>query len=1011
MRKFIALLLFLSSILSVYAKLTQFIVRGYVVEQDYSKADWRRESVDSVFVALVCNDTVPVSFKMLNGDDELKMTTAGELRILAQGGVGSYSLILNRDGYEPLRHDFKVVSEGQDVVYVRSLSMEKKRENTLNEVEVVGTAIKMVMKGDTIVYDSRAFKLAEGSTLDALVRQLPGAQLSDDGSITVNGKKVSSLLLDGNDFFQGDPEIALKNLPAYTVDKIKVYDKAAKDDAVTLASQTLTDSPEDENLVMDVTLKKEFQMATIINVEGGYGPGIYPKENPKSFDHRYLGRAFAIGFGKKYRFSVFGSYNNINNFSKASSGNKDWGWNWNPNGGGDAKVAIGGVDVFYNPTKKFEISADLTYQRSDNDYRQLRSETSFFTTGNLYRRSSQQQTSCLDNVAANVSLRYMGDRVSVRLYPNVRWERRNAQNIIMSATYSRNPAESYRGAAIDSLFSRSAARPESERYVTSSSYRASNSGPDLEQLSWGGIAILSWRPEKARGVFYLSASGNDVQNKKRSGLLLDQPFLADPSVTPLRRQQWDDKNNRNSNFGTNLNYEWEKKVFGDRHINSFAISPAVGYDLARERDHKVMTAERYLEGLDPGARPLPSVTAPENIRPLIDFDANNTYTTLDLSNEMLGRLNLNWTIEPAAPGDSTFNPRFGAHVSFDHRQYWRHYTQSKPYADPQLHFALNRCDPTENINVNLSLSSNNKRDYLSIYASYRYSTSLLGLSTLVPTMSDSDPLHVYLGPEGGEKFLTPYSHYAALYFNYYGNQSHKSASFNANYSKNGNLTAQTSVFDPATGITTHRPITVNGNWDFDLGANFQMPFGPLECWQWGVSVDYNHENSVDYVSSVGQPLRSLVESDRLHGRGGISYKIKNGTTFEIGAGTTWQHAISPRTDFNAISAWGTELHASINFFLPWNIQGQTSLDANIRRGYEDMAMNTTEWVWNASVQKSLLDGALTFKLNAVDILGQLSNIHYNVNAQGRVETWTNSLPRYVMLTVAYRFNFTPKALK
>ncbi len=271
MRKFITLLLLLSllSSLSVSAKLTQFIVRGYVEKQDYSKADWYRESVDSVFVALVQNDTVPVDFRMMSGDNDLKMTTSSELRLLVQGGVGDYSIILNREGYESLRRDFKVVSEGQDVVYIRSLAMEPKLENTLDEVEVLGTAIKMVMKGDTIVYDSRAFKLAEGSTLDALVRQLPGAQLSDDGSITVNGKKVSSLLLDGNDFFQGDPEMALKNLPAYTVDKIKVYDKVAKDDHVTLASQTLTSSPDDENIVMDVRLKKEFQMATVLSVEGG----------------------------------------------------------------------------------------------------------------------------------------------------------------------------------------------------------------------------------------------------------------------------------------------------------------------------------------------------------------------------------------------------------------------------------------------------------------------------------------------------------------------------------------------------------------------------------------------------------------------------------------------------------------------------------------------------------------------------------------------------------------------
>ena len=72
----------------------------------------------------------------------------------------------------------------------------------LDEVTVTATKIKMVMHGDTLVYNASAFKLSQGSMLDALIRQLPGATLQD-GLIKVNGRTVSSLLIDGRDFFKG----------------------------------------------------------------------------------------------------------------------------------------------------------------------------------------------------------------------------------------------------------------------------------------------------------------------------------------------------------------------------------------------------------------------------------------------------------------------------------------------------------------------------------------------------------------------------------------------------------------------------------------------------------------------------------------------------------------------------------------------------------------------------------------------------------------------------------------
>lgn len=102
----------------------------------------------------------------------------------------------------------------------------RRAPKTLKEVTVIASKIMMVNKEDTIVYNADYFQLAEGSMLDALISQLPGVKLEKGGRITINGNFVSSLLINGKDFFKGDPTVALENLPAYMVNKVKAYQKA-----------------------------------------------------------------------------------------------------------------------------------------------------------------------------------------------------------------------------------------------------------------------------------------------------------------------------------------------------------------------------------------------------------------------------------------------------------------------------------------------------------------------------------------------------------------------------------------------------------------------------------------------------------------------------------------------------------------------------------------------------------------------------------------------------------------
>ena len=94
----------------------------------------------------------------------------------------------------------------------------------LAEVAVSAVVAKVQMINDTVMFNSAAYKLPEGSSVEDLIRKLPGVQIGSDGNITVNGKTVSRILVNGKEFFNDDKTVALTQLTADMIEKVKAYD-------------------------------------------------------------------------------------------------------------------------------------------------------------------------------------------------------------------------------------------------------------------------------------------------------------------------------------------------------------------------------------------------------------------------------------------------------------------------------------------------------------------------------------------------------------------------------------------------------------------------------------------------------------------------------------------------------------------------------------------------------------------------------------------------------------------
>jgi hypothetical protein len=136
---------------------------------------------------------------------------------------------------------------------------------------------------------------------------------------------------------------------------------------------------------------------------------------------------------------------------------------------------------------------------------------------------------------------------------------------------------------------------------------------------------------------------------------------------------------------------------------------------------------------------------------------------------------------------------------------------------------------------------------------------------------------------------------------------------------------------------------------------------------------------------------------------------KDKLTFTLLAGGAWQHFHrSIAVDGLPVDTYDFNYGFNANYQLPWHFTIDTDLQMHSRRGYAEAEMNDNRLYWDATLTKSWKQGRWVAKVKGYDLLGKVSQWQYYVNSNGRYETWTNNMRRYVLFSLAYRFSLTPK---
>jgi hypothetical protein len=199
----------------------------------------------------------------------------------------------------------------QDSSVIQSVFMNKESPILLSEVIITPEVPELIVKGDTLEYNPRAFQMAEGSVVEDLLKRLPGVEVNANGKITVVGKEIKRVFVDGKEFFGQDPKMATKNVTVNMLNKVQVIDKKS--------DQNLLTGVEDgkEETVINLVIKPDMKKGWLSNLSAGLGSFV---NNQEKENVRYNGNVFVGRFQNNNQYALLANANNINNQSFTDEG-------------------------------------------------------------------------------------------------------------------------------------------------------------------------------------------------------------------------------------------------------------------------------------------------------------------------------------------------------------------------------------------------------------------------------------------------------------------------------------------------------------------------------------------------------------------------------------------------------------------------------------------------------------------------------------------------------------------
>ncbi len=939
------LLLLIAALTAIIPSMAQRNITGKVVEKETS------EALPMTTVKLMKTDSTLVKGVVTSETGDFKVAAPAD---------GKYIVKITCVGFKSFTRNI-TVAEGKDIA-LGTVSMSPDAI-MLKGATIVSNVAKVVLKEDTFIYNAAAYRTPEGSVVEELVKEIPGAEVSDDGTIKINGKTVKKVLVDGKEFMTGDTKTAMKNLPTSIVEKVKAYDEKSD-----LARVSGIDDGE-EQTVLDFGLKKGMNKGMFSNTDLGIGT-----------QDRYAARTMAARFNSNLRLMGFGNANNVN----------DMGF---PGGGGSGRFGGGrsglsaskmlGFNMNYEKKGVLKLDGSVRWNHNDGDAYSKTSSENFVSTTGSFSNSIRQNYSRSNSWNAQMRLEWTPDTMTnIMLRPEFSYSTSDGVSTNESGTYNADPylyvsnplnTDDMATLAADSLM----VNHRRNRSITYSDSKKAGGSLQINRKLNSMGRNLTLR----LGANYTESNSKSLQTNNVH-LYQTKNYLGNDSTYQTNRYNLTPQ--KNMNYSARLTYsEPIMKAtylqFSYQFQYKYTKSDRSTYDFSK------LDNQNMFDGLGVAYRRWDDYLS-QLANPYTEYRDDSLSRYSEYKN-YIHNLQLMLRVIRKA-----YNLNVGVTVMPQQTKFIQDYRGR----NVDTTRTVTNVTPTADFRWKISKVSQ-------LRFNYRGTTSQPSMTDLLDITDNSDPLNISKGNPGLKPSFTNNMY---MFYNNYFERRKASIMFNLGYTTTSNSISQKVTYDPVTGGRTTQPENINGNWNTNASFMYNTSIDTAGYFNVNTFTDVRYANNVGYInldrnsSSQKNITKELNLSERLS----ASYR-NDWMEFELTGSVRYNHARNELQSNSNLDTWQFSYGFNTNVTLPWGTRIATDLNMNSRRGYNDASLNTNELLWNAQLSQSFLTGKpLTVSLQFYDLLHQQSNFSRTINAMQRSDVEYNAVTNYAMLHVIYRMN-------
>ncbi len=882
--------------------------------------------------------------------------------------MGEYLLRASFVGYKTVFRPITLSKQNRQIVLGEITLLDNAK--LMKEAEVTARAAQMEMKADTFIYNADAFRIPEGSNFEALLKKFPGAEITEEGTIKINGKEVKKILVNEKEFFGGDTQMTLKNLSAKMVSKVKAYDRQSE-----YARMTGIDDGEEET-VLDLTVKKGMTEGWNVNLDAAYGT-----------EERFAEKLNLTRFTDNLNLAVIGSWNNVNDNGFGG---------WGRGGSGVTTVANPGVNAAWNNGKKeneagrIEVGGNVRYRYEKNDVQTKTNSESFLTTtASQFVNSLSQSLSRRKNVNGDFRVEWQPDSMTNIIFrPDFSYSNSSSESESRSVTFNDSPYDAGMIEPLDEFGTRADDGTLLYQDILVNDNHRQSTG-DNHSYNVNGSLQVNRRLAKAGRNLTLNLAGSIGESTSdsysRSLVNYYQSATNPLSFTnqyvnnPSENWNWRIRGSYTEPLfkGANLqlSYQFQRR-FSDSDRSMYSID-----SLLTKSDYAYMwgnmTDAEIIQTLVLGYMPSPELL--DGLRN-IENSQYATYNEYNHDASVMFRYQI---------GDVRLN----AGVSFQPQTTYMDYTKNT--LDTTVTRHVFNWSPRLNLRWKFSNTGQ-------LRARYNGRMSQPSMTQLLDVSDTSDPLNV---SHGNPSLAPSWNNRFNVFYNDYIVDKQMGWFTSVNFNNTLNSISNRTTYDLTTGKRETRPENINGNWGAGFFGNFNTALGPKKYWNINNRADVNYNNHVAYMSldrasSVKSTTKQTTVGENLR----LNYR---NDLLEVGVngGGNYSHARNDIRESANLDTWSFSYGGNFQINAPWGMSFATDISQESRRGYDDEAMNTDELIWNAQLSQSFLkNNALTLSVQWYDILGQRSNISRVISAVQRSDSWSNAINSYVMFHVIYNLN-------